>query len=171
VYQGDARNAIDIERALASTDADIVIISIGNGDSVAKSDVRTVNARAVASAMKTPGMEHVRAVVISSTGAGTSSIKVGMGFGKLIEYHLRHVLKDHTGQESAFLDNGLADRTVIVRATALTDGKANGKIEEFGDKEKSPTIHIDRGDVAMYIAKEACNGVPVGKVVNITSKK
>lgn len=171
VYQGDARNATHVKRALASSDADICIISIGNGDSVAKSDIRTVNAQAVASAMKTSGMEHIRAVVLSSPGAGTSTIKVGMGFGKLIEHHLRHVLRDHTGQESAFLDNGLADRTVIVRATALTDGKASGKIHEFGDREKSPTIHIDRGDVAMYVVKEACNGVPAGKVVNITGKK
>jgi hypothetical protein len=43
--------------------------------------------------------------------------------------------------------------------------KGNGKIEEFGDKEKFPKIHIDSGDVAIYIAKEVCSGVAVGKVV------
>lgn len=106
-----------------------------------------------------------------STGAGPTEIIVGLGVGKLIEHHLRHVLKDHDGQESAFLDNGLADRTVIIHPTSLTDGKANGKIVEFGYKVKSPTIHIDRGDVAVYVVKEACSGSFREKAVNITGKK
>ena len=169
VYQGDARSASDIEEALATTEADLVIVAVGNGDNLGMSDIRTANAQAVASAMSSPGMEHVRAIVLSSTGAGASQIKVGMGFGKLIEYRLRNVLTDHTGQEAAFSD--LADRTVIVRPTALTDGKANGKIIEFGDKQKSPSIHIDRGDVAVYIAEAACDGTVGGRIVNITGKK
>ena len=171
VFQGDARNEIDIERALTASNADTVIVAVGNGDNLGKTDIRTANAQAVAAAMQQPGMEHVKAIVLSSTGAGPTKIIVGMGIGKLIEHNLRHVLKDHDGQESAFLDNGLADRTVIVRPTSLTDGRANGKIIDFGDKVKSPTIHIDRGDVAVYIVQEACNGSHGGKCVNITGAK
>jgi hypothetical protein len=90
----------------------------------------------------------------------------------MIEYHLRHVFKDHDGQESAFLDNGLADRVVIVRPTSLTDGKANGKIIEFDGAVKSPSINIDRGDVAVYVAMEACrSSFAGGKAVCITSQK
>lgn len=172
VFQGDARSSKDIERAIAASDADIVIVAVGNGDNLGKSDIRTANAQAVVTAMQQPGMDHVKAVVLSSTGAGPTKIIVGMGIGKLIEHHLRHVLKDHDGQESTFLDNGLADRVVLVRPTSLTDGKANGKIIEFGDTDKSPTIHIDRGDVAVYIAKEACrSSFAGGRTVNITGKK
>lgn len=172
IFKGDARSSDDITRALAASNADLVIVAVGNGDNVGKSDIRTANAQAVATAMQQPGMEHVKAVVLSSTGAGPTKIIVGMGIGKLIEHHLRHVLKDHDGQESAFLDNGLADRVVLVRPTSLTDGKANGKIIEFGDTDKSPTIHIDRGDVAVYIAKETCrSSFAGGRTVNITGKK
>lgn len=172
VFKGDARSASDIERALAGSNADLVIVAVGNGDNVGKSDIRTANAQAVATAMMQPGLGHIKAVVLSSQGAGPTQIKVGFGLGKLIEHHLRHVLKDHDGQESTFLDNGLADRVVIVRPTSLTDGKANGKIIEFGDTVKCPTIHTDRGDVAVYVAKEACNSsFAGGRTVNITGEK
>ena len=171
IFQGDARNAKDIEHAITASDADIVIVAIGNGDNLKKTDTRTANAQALAAVMKQPGMEHVKAVVLSSTGAGPTEIIVGMGIGKLIEHHLRHILKDHDGQEAAFLDSGLGDRTVIIRPTSLTDGKATGKIIEFGDKVKSPTINIDRGDVAVYAVKEACSGSFRGKTVNITAPK
>ena len=170
VYQGDARSAKDIEHAIAASDADIVIVAIGNGDNLKKTDTRTANAQALATVMKQPGMEHVKAVVVSSTGAGPTEIIVGMGIGKLIEHHLRHILRDHDGQEAAFLDSGLGDRTVIIRPTSLTDGKATGKIIEFGNKVKSPTIKIDRGDVAVYVVKEACGGSFRGKAVNITGE-
>ena len=170
IYEGDACSATDIEVALAQTKADLIIIAIGARDSVAKSRVRTVNAQVVANAMTKPGFRHVRAVVLSSIGAGPSSIKAGFGMGVLLAYYLRHVLKDHTGQESAFLDNGLANRTVIVRATALTDGNPNGDIEEFGDHIGPSTIFVDRGDIAMYMAREACNGAS-GKIVHITGNR
>uniref|UniRef100_A0A7R9VGH1 NAD(P)-binding domain-containing protein n=1 Tax=Pseudictyota dubia TaxID=2749911 RepID=A0A7R9VGH1_9STRA len=170
VIKGDARSPDDIEQAINDTNAQVVIVSVGNGDSVAKSDVRTASARALARVMEKPQYRHVRALVVSSTGAGTSKIKVGMGVGKIISYHLRHVLKDHTGQEKAF--GPVSDRTVIVRATALTDNKATGNVKEFGDKEKSPTIKIDRADLAEWVVKEVCAGGTVGgKVVNITGIK
>jgi uncharacterized protein YbjT (DUF2867 family) len=171
VYQGDARSAKDLKHAIESSDANVVIVAIGDGDNLKKTDTRTANAQALAAVMKQPDMEHVKAVVLSSTGAGPTEIIVGMGIGKLIEHHLRHILKDHDGQEAAFLDSGLGDRTVIIRPTSLTDGKATGKIVEFGDKVKSPTIHIDRGDVAVYAVKEACRSSFRGKTVNITGEK
>lgn len=172
IFKGDARSPSDIERALTESNADLVIVAVGNGDDTGKSDIRTTNAQAVATAMEQPGMESVNAIVLSSFGAGPTQVKVGFGIGKLIEYQLRHVFKDHDGQESAFLDNGLADRVMIVRPTSLTDGKANGKIIEFGDSEKAPSINIDRGDVGVFVAKEACS-IPFagGKTVNITGGK
>jgi len=170
VITGDARDPDDIERAIDDSGSHVVIVCIGNGDSVAKSSVRTASARALADVMEKPKYHHVHALIVSSTGAGTSKIKVGMGVGKIISFHLRHVLQDHTGQEKAF--GPVIDRTVIVRATALTDNKATGNVKEFGDKEKSPTIKIDRTDLAKWVVKEVCASGPVGgKVVNITGIK
>jgi hypothetical protein len=82
VLKGDARSVADIERAIASSDADVVIRAVGNGDNVGKTDIRTANAQAVATVMKQPGMEHVKAVIMSSHGAGPTKVIVGLGIGK-----------------------------------------------------------------------------------------
>ena len=172
VVKGDARSAPDIESALSKTHAAIVIVSIGNGDDVSKTDIRTASAVALVQVLTSkPEFSDVQVVVVSSTGAGTSSIKIGMGVGKLIEYHLRHILRDHSGQEAAFAE--IKDRTMIVRATALTDSKPTGNIKMFGDTAKSPTIHIDRADLAEWIVKQICEKSDNvrGRVVNITGVK
>jgi putative NADH-flavin reductase len=161
IVQGDARSPIDLERALAETHAEVVILSIGNGDSVKKSDIRTVSAQALAQVLKKPQYKRVRTVVVSSTGAGNSRIIVGAGLGKLISFHLRHVLADHTGQEAAFYS--LRNRTTVVRATSLTYNEATGKLVYFQDRDKSPTIKTDRADLAAWIVEEVCGGTkPVG---------
>jgi putative NADH-flavin reductase len=173
IQNGDARNPQDLKAALEATDADVVIVSVGNGESTAKSDIRTSNAHALVSVLKEPQFEKVNAVVISSQGAGASKLKVGFGFGKLLGYHLRHVLNDHTGQENAFLQsNGVFDRIFIVRPTALTEGKKAVRIVEFGDEVKCPSIHIDRSDVARYIVDKIYSSYYTetfgGQIVNIT---
>ena len=171
VYQGDSSRATDVLGALQETEANIVILSIDNRNrDTTKPDICTGSAWAVVSAMKMPGMDHVRAIVLSSTGAGTSRIRVRrMSYGRLLEYRQRHVLRDHRGQESAFFRNALDDRTVIIRTTVLTDGKATGNVIEFSDTERAPSFRIDRVDVAMYVAKEVCSGLARGRIVNITS--
>jgi uncharacterized protein YbjT (DUF2867 family) len=167
--QGDARSPIDLERALVETRADVVVVSIGNGDSVRKSDIRTASAYALVQVLKMPQFEHVHTVVVSSVGAGNSRIIVGGGLGKLISLHLRHVLADHTGQENAF--HSLRNRTTIVRATSLTNNEATGKLVYFQDREKSPTIKTDRADLAIWIVGEVCDSAKHvdSRVVNVTS--
>jgi putative NADH-flavin reductase len=171
IVQGDARSPIDLERALAETHAEVVILSIGNGDSVKKSDIRTVSAQALAQVLKKPQYKRVRTVVVSSTGAGNSRIIVGAGLGKLISFHLRHILADHTGQEAAFYS--LRNRTTVVRATSLTYNEATGKLVYFQDRDKSPTIKTDRADLALWITEEVCGGDKpvVSRVVNVTGVK
>ena len=174
IQQGNARNATDLENALRQSQANYVVVSIGNGDSVAKSDIRTANAQALASVLQRREFRHVRVMIVSSTGAGNSDIIVGFGIGAMISFHLRHVLKDHTGQEQAFQQAHLMDRTEIVRATALVDGKSTGQpLVTFADKAKSPSIETDRTDLAQWIAQAIC-----GKqqdfgnlIVNVTGSK
>jgi putative NADH-flavin reductase len=171
IVQGDAFNPKDLERALAETHAEVVVLSIGNGDSVKKSYIRTASAHALAQVLKMPHYKRVRTVVVSSAGAGNSRIIVGGGLGTLISLHLRHVLADHTGQENAF--RSLRNRTTIVRATCLTENEATGKLVYFQDRDKSPTIKTDRSDLAQWIVEEVCGGTkPVGgRVVNVTGVK
>jgi len=173
IVQGNARDASDIEHALEASQADWVIVCVGNGDSVAKNDIRTANAKATVSVLQKPAYQHVRAMVVSSTGAGSSKIIVGLGIGALISHHLRHVLADHTGQESAFA--AIPNRITIVRATALTSGQATGKLVTFGDTVKSPSIKTDRADLVAWMVNEICDGgtptMPKGGIVNVTSVK
>jgi len=153
VIKGDARNQDDLERAVAKSEADLVIISIENGDSVKKSDIRTASANVLVSVLSKPENRNIKALVISSTGSGGSRIKIGLGIGRLIEFHLRHVLKDHDGQENAFLES-MKTRTMIVRPTALAENSSTGLMTVFGDRERSPTIKTDRKDLAEWLVKE-----------------
>jgi NAD(P)-dependent dehydrogenase (short-subunit alcohol dehydrogenase family) len=169
IIQGNARNESDIRHALQETKADWVVVSIGNGSDVSKTDIRTASGHAIANVLQhDSAFAQTRTVVVSSTGAGTSRIIVGMGIGKLISFHLRHVLADHTGQEAAF--KPLMKRSIVVRPTSLTTNTPTGKLVEFGDEVKGPSTQTDRADLAEWIAqaittdKEACT-------VNITGLK
>lgn len=169
ILKGNARNASDIEMALNQSHAEWVIVCVGNGENVSKNDIRTVNANATVSVLKKPQFNHVRALIVSSTGAGSSRIIVGMGIGKLISYHLRHVLADHTGQEAAF--SQIQNRATVVRATSLTDNQATGKLAYFGDQSKGPSIKTDRADLGEWVANEVCGSSKESRVVNVTSVK
>ena len=168
ITEGNARESKDIEAALRRSKATDVIVSVGNGDSVKKSDIREANAKALAAVMKKPEFSDVRVMLVSSNGAGESVIKVGMGIGSLISYHLRHVLSDHTQQENAL--QPFRQRLTVVRPTSLTDNAPTGRMEIFGDKVKPPTIKTDRADVANWVVREICeNGhATMGRTVNIT---
>lgn len=176
VIKGNARDANDIKRAIDESQADTIVIAVGSGDNVSKkaNDIRSANAEAVVSVLdRQPQYEHIRLVVVSSNGAGPTKIKVGMGIGTAIAFHLRHVMRDHTRQEEAL--RPLMNRTTILRPTALTDKPSKGtKPFYFGDKEKPPTINISRADVAAVVAEEVCrsrNAGAGGKTINLTNPK
>ena len=167
VVQGDARKPEDIRSALEQTNANWIVVAVGNGNDVSKSDIRTVSGQAIAKVLtQDPAFGRIRTVVVSSNGAGGSKIIVGLGIGSLISFHLRHVMKDHTGQEAAF--KPIQSRTIIVRPTSLTTNAPTGKLVEFGDKEKGPSIHTDRSDLAEWISQAILNGKDHTKVVNLT---
>jgi hypothetical protein len=143
VIQGNARSPTDLERAIQRSQADLVVVSIGNGDSVKKTDIRTESAEALVQVLCKRIYKHVHVLAVSSIGAGGSGIKAGFGIGnKLIEFHLRHVLKDQDGQEAAFL-SAFKDRTMIVRPKALAE-----QVITFDSPEKCPTMQTYRKDLA-----------------------
>jgi hypothetical protein len=175
VYQGDAADWVALQHAINDCRADLVMISIGNGDNVGKSSIRADSAKALVTVLEKPEFQHVQAVAISSDGAGPTKIQVGFGIGKMIEFHLRHVLKDHTNQENILLSSGARDRILIVRPTALVDGKPNGNVVTFEDSEKSPTIETDRASLASWIVQKISFQRPATKfgaaTVNVTCVK
>jgi hypothetical protein len=94
----------------------------------------------------------------------------------VITHVLRYVIKDHNGQEAAFLQLeqhavpesayrsniggkksiGLK-KTLIVRPASLMEGKATGKYVTFDGRKKTPNLNVDRADVAL------CSVVPRGR--------
>lgn len=60
IVKGDPRSAGDIECALDETGANWVVICVGTGESVSRSDIRTSNAIAVASTLQKPIFSHAR---------------------------------------------------------------------------------------------------------------
>jgi len=168
IQVGDARKPSSLRKALRKTNANWVVVTIGSGGDVSKSDIRTKSAQALVQVLVEPEFSAVRTVVVSSNGAGTSKIKVGFGIGMMIAHHLRHVMVDHSGQEEAF--KAISHRTIVVRPTALTNGASTGKLVSFPDDKKSPTIKTDRADLAQWIVqaigsnKRACT-------VNLTGVK
>ena len=168
IITGDARSAADVEKALAQSKADYVVLATGNGADLRKTDTRQKTGEALACVMSKPPFHHVKAVIVSSHGAAETKIKVGMGIGTIIAYHLRHVFADHTLQEKAF--DGLMKRTLIVRPTALTDDKSGKTVVEFDGQKKGPSINIDRSDLAAWITKEISSDFQ-GRKVCLTSTK
>lgn len=169
IVLGNQRSAHDIEQALAETQPNWIVISIGNDENVARkmNGIRTANAQATVSVLRKSQYLHVRVLVVSRIGAGTSRIVIGLGLGMLLAYHLRHELADYTGQEAAF--STLTNRVSIVRTTALTDNQPTGHLVYFGDKDKCPSNTTDRADLAAWITYEICQSDFRRRMVNVTS--
>jgi putative NADH-flavin reductase len=197
VIEGDALNKSDIQRALIQSSADYVVVSVGKGDDTSRTTIRTDTAKVISSAIAADSRFHyVKVVVVSSTGAGHSRIKPGMGLGKMITYMLRYVIEDHNGQEAAFwqLEKSLTPeravlsntingkrielkRTLIVRPVSLTEGKATGTYVTFDGRKKTPKLNVDRADIALYITKRieedahgGAKAIPLGGIVHLTSE-
>jgi len=173
IQTGNAKSPQDLEKAIINTKADLIILAVGNGASVKKSDTREACTRAIVTVLEKPSFSNIRMVVVSSQGAGTSKIKAGFGIGMLITYHLKHVLNDHTAQEA--IVNGssaVKSRTLVVRPTALTDDKPAARLVEFGDKVKCPSLATDRSDLGRYVVGRVFGDDKFGGVtVNITGMK
>jgi len=156
--QGDAREFADVERALRKSNADLVVVAVGNDSIFQKTDVRTTSAQALVMVLEKPAYQHVHVVVISSIGAGKSPIHAGMGRGMLMKVLRHRPLKDHGGQEETFLSN-IKQRTMIVRPTWLAEDARTGRVLELDvNHTKLPTRMTDRTDLAHWLVQEALYG-------------
>ena len=167
--KGDARKPEDLERALRESRADYVIVTLGYGLVVSKSKntIRTESAQALVPILRKPEFQHVRTIVISSTGAGNSKIIYGLT-GRLVAAYIRHVIRDHTGQEEAF--KKIANRTEVIRLTGLHDDEPTGKLVTFADREPHPNITTQRADLAAWVVDTVTSGRPFGgHTINATS--
>ena len=170
VHRGSISSKEAIEKAIQKSDADVVIVNIGIDDEkeTAPTTKRTDNAQIVTNILQ--GNLDVRVVVISSLGAGKSTIRLGLGVGAALKTYMKHRLEDHTGQEQEFLEK-MGDRTVIVRPTTLTEGKSTGSVKILEEGSWCSWPMIDKQDLAVFISNEVLDGDGSEKVVNVTGAK
>lgn len=141
VAKRDARSQADLQSVVDESKADLVVIAIGNGDNVGKTDIRAASATALVKVLDQKKYQSVKVLVVSSIGAGDSRIIAGFGLGRMIEFHLRHILKDHSKQEATFLSSkSLKHRTMILRPTGLTEDDNTGKVITFPKNTKCPAL-------------------------------
>ncbi|PXF49085.1 hypothetical protein BWQ96_01223 [Gracilariopsis chorda] len=170
VQRGNALEAEDVRAALVESSATHIIVAIGVPNSTARSTLRADSAKAITEAIER-SEQPVKVVVVSSMGAGGTKIKFGFGIGSLTHFILRHVLDDHDHQEERFLSffENDKDKLLIVRPTELTEGRAGAKVTLFDGDKRTPSMKVDRGDVATWIAGQVCrDGECFGRAVNIT---
>ncbi|KAI0558610.1 NAD(P)H-binding [Gracilaria domingensis] len=170
VQRGDALDSDDVYDALNATKATHIVISIGVPNSTSPSTLRGDTANAITQAMRRYN-SPVKTVIVSALGASGTKIQYGFGVGMVIYFILRHLLKDHDRQEAIFADfyKERPNDLLIVRPTGLTEGKDGAKLHMFDGQQKTPTLWVDRLDVATWIVNQICvEGDQFGKAVNIT---
>lgn len=165
LIEGNPTTAADIHRALLISNADTIVVSVGNGRRQ-NNLIRTQSAQAIARVLQHQPFHGVRVIVVSWAGVAP---KFRMGFGKLVEKSYQSVLMDHAGQERTFTsDERLRRRTTIVRPTKIST--TNGTtIMKVGSKDSSPTTRTNRRDLAKWIVDEILHAEHIGSVINITS--
>jgi hypothetical protein len=122
IVRGDAFRPKYLGRTLAKTRAEVFVLSIGNGDSVRKSNIRIASAQALAFVLKMPEYKRIRIVVVSSTGTEDSRIIVGGGLGKLISLHRRQACsrRPHGPRKTRFAPCKRSSRVIPCRVHPIS---------------------------------------------------
>lgn len=168
VIEGDATNVVDLMNGIEESNADFIVMAIGNHDSEEVSIVRTECAMNLGAILRNPNYEEVRVVAISCCGAGPGKCHVDQKIRSFIQRDLKSATDDHRGQEMALLD-AIRDQTLIVRVNGITDtDNPPGIIETYGCDQVCPSRLIDRHDLAIFIANECIEGDGSEQIVSVT---
>ena len=150
--QGDARQASAVERALVQSRANVVVVCVGNGENTNSTNLRKESAHALVDALtNNPTLEHVHVVVVSR-----SDNSHGF-YGRMAEYKLRHVLKDHADQKAVFQNSNVWDRTMIVQPCMIftsdvtPERSATTMDSKEAAKPKKNKLKIKRGSLCVPI--------------------
>lgn len=130
-------------------------------------------ARAVGTALRG---RPIRVVLISTLGAGGSTLRVGCGVGTMVRLRWWRTIRDCDAAETEVLrvmDAASAqDRLMIVRPSVLTVGDRRGNVHVLKDEEFASTWRVSCDDVADWIVAQICGeGEYFGQCVNLTGKR
>ncbi|MCW5716758.1 MAG: NAD(P)H-binding protein [Bauldia sp.] len=141
VVQGDGLSASQVAIAVAGHDA--VVVAVGDRRTLVSGPI----IRNVIAGMKAANMRRV--ILLSAYGAGDS----GHGFqGFMFRTALRKLNADKMAAEQALTDSGL-DWTAV-RAVALSNKPATGRVRTALDGKVSGFRPISRADLATFMLDE-----------------
>lgn len=150
VIQGDAMNAVDIEKAVQGADA---VLSVLGQSKDSPKDTQTVATKNIIAAMEKYGVKRL----VSLTGAGVDAPEDRPKLSNhLIKFALKtlsgHVLQD--GENHAALIRNSDLDWVLVRGPMLNEGPHTGAYR-VGWVGVNTGARISRADVADFILKQA----------------
>ena len=161
VVEGQADAPEDCARAVAGSDAVVVVLGAGR-----RGGIRERGTRAVVEAMRARGVR--RLVVQSTLGVGSSRANLDLlwkyvFFGVL----LRAAYADHVRQERVVEESGL-DWT-IVRPSAFADTSPGPVRQGFGPSEQGLRLKIGRSDLADVLLAQAETDSDIGRAVSVSA--
>lgn len=172
LIEGDATKGENIYRALLISQADTIIVAIGNDKTKKSKNVRSTSAKAITQVLLHPQFRHIRVLVVSWAGAGSSKADCRMCIRRFEELKMKATLNDHTKQEEIFLsDKTIRDRTTIVRPTNFSRSDNPSTLKVFADGDKTiPKLPKTRPmDLAKWLAAESISAEHAGSTINFMS--
>ena len=177
ISQGDVYNASDCKKSLTlnSRTADIIISGIGVLPTGPEITVCTSTANNILSTLPslppTASGKKPLFIALSTTGISDGPRDVPLVFAPLYHWFLANPHRDKKNMEKAIVEQ--TDRSVIVRPSLLTNGKARGgKKIRVGTEEKPAVGYtISREDVGLWVLENLVKGDGeryVGQKVTIT---
>lgn len=147
--EGDVFNPLDLQSAIKSQDA--VIIVLGSGKD-RKNSIRSEGTKNIIQAMQQCGVK--RLICQSTLGAGDSNANLNFFWKNIMfGWFLKQVFLDHELQEEIVRNSGL--EWTIVRPAAFTDGEKTEHYKHgFRSTDKSLILKVSRADVANFILQQ-----------------
>ena len=172
VFQGDATNPADVERAVRGQDAVIVTLGIREnavlvrlrGSAGTPMDVRSAGTRNVISAMRKHG---VRKLVVQTTyGVGETRGRLPLMWRLMFSLLLKPQVADTERQEHAVRESGLD--WVLAQPVSLTDDAAQGPAFASPAGE-ARVMTVSRRSVGRFLVEAAQSATYVGRSVALSA--
>lgn len=162
ITTGDIFDREAVSGAVQNQDA--VVVALGTGQSLGKSEIRSAGTANVIKAMMNKGIK--RLLVISAMGVGESWNDLSLINRLFFATLLKNSRRDHEAQEQHIKATRL-DWTII-RPSGLTDDPVTG-IYGFGSSIRSGNSRIARADVAHLLHRILDDSSYFRKAITITN--
>lgn len=156
IFEGDPRNTVDLQNAMAGCQAVISVLNISRTSDFPWSPLRTPKTflsdtlSAVVDVATTNTIDRI--MLCSAWGVGDSRKDIPFWFRWTIDYsNIKYAYLDHERQEEVLKRSKL--NYTIIRPVGLTNFNQNLSIKESENNSPRPNLLISRKAVASYMVK------------------